>query len=62
MEKKKRSTPAQLRAIKKHDAEKVDKITVRLPKGSKEKIINTGQPVNSFVIDAVLEKLRKIES
>ena len=46
-------------AVRKHDAEKVDKVTVRLPKGTKEKILATGTSANSFIIEAVLEKLEK---
>lgn len=53
------SSPAQREAVRRHDSEKVDKITVRLPKGTKEEILATGQTVNTFVIDAVIEKLGK---
>ena len=53
------SSQAQREAVRRHDSEKVDKITVRLPKGTKEEILSTGLTVNTFVIDAVLEKLRK---
>ena len=48
---------AQRNAVRKHDREKVDKVTVRLPKGTKDQILSTGQAVNSFVIQAVMEKL-----
>lgn len=54
------SSPAQREAVRKHDTEKVDKITVRLPKGTKEDILATGVSVNTFVIDAVAEKLKKL--
>ena len=53
------SSPAQREAVRRHDSEKVDKITVRLPKGTKEEILATGHTVNTFVIDAVIEKLGK---
>lgn len=54
-------TQARRNAVKKHDAEKVDKITVRLPKGMKDDILETGNSVNTFVIDAVAEKLEKLK-
>ena len=55
------SSPAQRRAVKKHDTEKVDKITIRLPKGTKERIKAINSAVNPFVVDAVLEKLNRID-
>lgn len=53
------SSEAQRRAVRKHDREKVDKVTVRLPKGTKDQILSMGQPVNSYVIEAVMEKLSR---
>ncbi len=53
-------TQARRDAVKRHDAEKVDKVTVRLPKGMKDEILATGNSVNTFVIDAVTEKLKKL--
>lgn len=50
---------ARRRAIKKFDAEKVDKATIRLPKGSKEIIKKAGFSVNEYVIRAVVEQLRR---
>ena len=55
------SSPAQREAVRRHDSEKVDKITVRLPKGTKEEILATGQTVNTFVIEAVADKLCKMK-
>lgn len=54
------SSEAQRRAVRKHDSEKVDKVTIRLPKGTKDQILATGKPVNSFVIQAVLDALSKL--
>ena len=51
------SSPAQRRAVKKHDTEKVDKVTVRLPKGTGNRIKASGKAINAFVIEAVLDKL-----
>ena len=56
------SSEAQRRAVSKHDAEVVDKVTVRLPKGTKERIAETGMTVNAYVIEAVLEKLKRDEA
>lgn len=53
-------TEAQKKAIAKYEAEKVDRINCRLPKGTKERILATGMTVNSFIIDAVNEKLESI--
>lgn len=50
---------ARRRAIKKFDAEKVDRVTVRLPKGSKDVIKGTGRSVNEYVIMAVVEQMKR---
>ena len=47
------------RAVRKHDAEKVDRVTIRLPKGSKEIIKKAGYSVNEYVIKAVMEQLKR---
>ncbi|MBQ6887215.1 MAG: hypothetical protein IJN54_06855 [Lachnospiraceae bacterium] len=48
------------KATAKYEKENYDKILVRFPKGIKEKIINTGtKSINSFIIQAVYEKLEK---
>lgn len=52
-------TDAQRNAVRKHDTEKVDKVTVRLPKGTKEVILSTGMSVNEYVIRAVVEQLQR---
>lgn len=52
-------TEAQRRAVKKHDTEKVDKVTVRLPKGCKDVIQKTGISVNEYVILAVIQKMKE---
>ena len=48
---------ARRRAIKKFDAEKVDRVTIRLPKGSKEIIKKAGYSVNQYVIHAVMQQM-----
>ena len=53
---------AQKRATAKYEKENYDKILTRFPKGTKEKILETGtKSVNSFIIQAVNEKLNHIE-
>ena len=46
-------------AVKKHDQQSCDRINVRLPKGSKAAILSTGRSVNSYVVEAVLEKMAR---
>ena len=53
------ASEARRRAVRKHDAEKVDRVTIRLPKGSKEIIKKAGYYVNEYVIKAVMEQLRR---
>jgi len=49
---------AQKKATAKYEREKYDKILTRFTKGTKERIVETGaKSVNSFIIEAVEEKL-----
>lgn len=51
---------AQKKATAKYEKENYDKILTRFPKGTKEKILNTGaKSVNSFIIQAVDEKIER---
>ena len=56
-------TPAEDRAIKKYEQEKIDKVLVRFPKGKKDLIqqhaAQTGESVNAFINRAVDETLRR---
>ena len=36
-----------------------DRVSVTLPKGTKQRITETGQTVNAFINNAVIEKLNK---
>lgn len=36
-----------------------DRVSVTLPKGTKQRIMDTGQTVNAFINEAVKEKLNK---
>lgn len=54
---------AMLRAIKKYEAEKIDRISLRVPKGKKEAIQkfaeNQGESVNSFINRAIDEAMQE---
>lgn len=53
-------TEAQKRATAKYERENYDKILTRFPKGTKEKILQTGaESVNGFIIKAVNEKIER---
>lgn len=59
MKEKKKASAAHIRATAKWERENYDKVLVRFPKGTKEKIINSdAKSVNSFIVDAVHEKLK----
>ncbi|MED9903879.1 MAG: hypothetical protein UFG06_06820 [Lachnospiraceae bacterium] len=56
-------TEAQKRATAKYEKEKYDKVLTRFPKGTKERILNTGaESINAFIIQAVKADLDRIES
>lgn len=55
-------TEAQKRATAKYEKENYDKILVRLPKGTKEKIKASGDSLNGFIIAAIEEKLQGVDS
>lgn len=60
MEEKKKASEAHMRATAKWEKENYDKVLVRFPKGTKEKITATGaKSVNGFIVEAVQEKLNK---
>ena len=46
-----------MRFSAKWEKENYDKVLVRFPKGTKEKITNTGHSLNGFIVSAVNEKL-----
>ena len=60
MEEKKKASEAHIRATTKWEKENYDKVLVRFPKGTKDKIIESGaKSVNGFIVEAVQEKLSK---
>ena len=50
---------AQKKATEKYDKKAYDRILVKFPKGTKERIQNTGNTVNGFINQAVFEKLER---
>lgn len=59
MEEKKKASEAHMRATAKWEKENYDKVLVRFPKGTKEKITKTGSSLNGFIVSAVNEKLER---
>ena len=60
MEEKKKASAAHIRATTKWEKENYDKVLVRFPKGTKDKIVNSGaKSVNGYIVEAVKEKLIK---
>ncbi len=49
---------AQKRATAKYEKEAYDKVLVRLPKGTKERIQATGESLNGYIVRCVLENLK----
>jgi len=59
MEEKKKVSDAQMKATAEYEKKNYDKILVRFPKGMKDKISNTGDSLNGFIVSAVKEKLER---
>lgn len=60
MEEKKKASAAHIRATTKWEKENYDKVLVRFPKGTKDKILDSGaKSVNGYIVDAVNEKLNR---
>lgn len=57
MDKKKKASAAHIKATTKWEKANYDKVLVRFPKGTKEKITKTGETLNGFIVAAVNEKL-----
>ena len=51
-------TKAQARATKKYQEKAYDKILVRLPKGTKERIQSVSDSVNGYITQSVLNSLQ----
>lgn len=59
---KRKVTEAQKRATAKYEAANYDKVLIRFPKGTKDRIQLTGDSVNGFTVRAVLDRLNEIET
>jgi hypothetical protein len=57
MEEKKKVSKAQMKATSEYEKRNYDKVLVRFPKGTKDKIAETGISLNGFIVSAVNEKL-----
>ena len=53
---------AQMRATAKYERTKYDKVLLRLPKGTNERITATGESLNGFITTATLDRLDAIEN
>ena len=58
---KKKASEAHMRATAKYEKENYDKVLIRFPKGTKDRIKDIGESVNGFTVKAVLEKLEQLE-
>ena len=58
---KKKATKAHMEATKRYEKENYDKVLIRFPKGTKDRIKDLGESVNGFTVKAVLEKLEQLE-
>lgn len=56
---KKKASKAHIRATSKWEKENYDKVLVRFPKGTKEKIKSKTDSVNGFIVNAVNKELEK---
>ena len=54
---KAKATPAHMRATAKWEAANYDKVLIRFPRGTKDRITATGESVNGFTVAAVLHAL-----
>lgn len=58
---KRKASAAKMRATAKWEAANYDKVLIRFPRGTKERITATGESVNGFTVAAVLDKLEWME-
>ena len=57
----KKATAAQMRATAKYEKANYDKVLIRFPKGTKERIAATGKSLNGYVVESVLMRLAAVE-
>lgn len=58
---KRKASAAKMRATAKWEAANYDKVLIRFPRGTKDRITATGESVNGFTVAAVLDKLKWME-
>lgn len=59
MEEKKKVSKAQMKATAEYEKKNYDKVLVRFPKGTKDKISSVSNSLNGFIVSAVNEKLEQ---
>ena len=60
MSEKKKASEAHMRATAKWEKENYDKVLVRFPKGTKDKINSAeAKSINGFIVEAVQEKIER---
>lgn len=52
---------ASIEAQNRYDAKAYDRVLIRFPKGTKDRIIATGATVNGFTVSVVLDRLSHLE-
>lgn len=58
---KAKATTAHMRATAKWEANNYDKVLIRFPRGTKERIRAIGETVNGFTVSVVLDRLAHLE-
>ena len=59
MSDQKKASLAQMQATARYEAVKYDKILVRFPKGTKDRILSTGSTLNGYIVRSTLTQLDK---
>lgn len=54
---KRKASPARMAANERWEAKAYDRVLIRFPKGTKERIQGTGESVNGYVVRVVLDSL-----
>lgn len=57
-----KATQAKMDYIARYEAENYDRVLIRLPKGTKDRITALGATVNGFTRRAVLDRLQVLEA
>lgn len=57
-----KASAAKMQYIADYESEKYDKVLIRFPRGTKDRIQATGQSVNGFTVAAVLNALDSMQA